>query len=854
MRLARLHIHGFKTFANRTEFHFPGGLTAVVGPNGSGKSNVADAIRWVLGEQAYSVLRVKRTEDLIFTGSAKRPRMGMAEVALTLENPQALEAEPLPTNGNGHETSATRENIVLDLVRARPSEVTVTRRAYRSGENEYLINSQRVRLRDIQELMQHWGLARNSYAVVGQGLIDTALSLRPEERRTLFEEAAGIGLYQSKKANALEKLAETQQNLLRINDIINEIAPRLPSLSRQAERARNYQGVADALQARLKQWYAFQWARAQERFKEVGETERSARVELNSRRTDLMNLAGRLSAIRREAQELRAQQSLRLRERSTLESAYAGVARDLAVLEERGRLLAQQMAEANTEIAGLESARGEHAARVTRAAEARRGRETDHAQMVDQVRRADTKKKDLEAARARLVPEDPSRARELAQRLAQIGQGLHLYEQSLPQVAGLASRAELLARAENERRELSAAVEQARLDLSEARTSVALAERDVAAARAQEDHAQGSLREIENQLQARRNKEADLARALAQLDHQRAGQQTRADSFAHQLAQIEQAAAPEELGLAERERLQIELEEAESTARARLSEYEAHHNRLILEAERARAEIDRLETEIEDDLGAVELDGSLPRQLRLRLGEDLVTLPDVTQIPENLEKEIRKLKNQMRYMGSVNPNAPQEYEELRERHTFLTTQAADLNTAIERLHTAVGELDEIMHKRFKETFDAIKVQFARYFNLLFGGGTARLELTEPSNLTETGVEIIARPPGKRASHLAMLSGGERSLTAQALLFSILKVSPISFCVLDEVDAMLDEANVGRFRDALRDLSQETQFSVITHNRATIEVADTVYGISMGDDGVSQVISLRLDRAQAPAAR
>jgi hypothetical protein len=221
-------------------------------------------------------------------------------------------------------------------------------------------------------------------------------------------------------------------------------------------------------------------------------------------------------------------------------------------------------------------------------------------------------------------------------------------------------------------------------------------------------------------------------------------------------------------------------------------------------------------------------------------------LPVVTAVPEGLEKEIRKLRNQLKYMGTINPNAPQEYDELKARHAFLTEQAADAHRAIESLHKAIGELDAIMRDKFGETFRAINKEFARFFTLLFEGGTARLELTQPDDVTQTGIDIIARPPGKRAAHLAILSGGERSLTATALLFAILKVSPTPFCVLDEVDAALDEANVGRFRDALKSLSAETQFIVITHNRTTMESADTVYGITMSEDGVSQAISLRLN--------
>jgi chromosome segregation protein len=243
----------------------------------------------------------------------------------------------------------------------------------------------------------------------------------------------------------------------------------------------------------------------------------------------------------------------------------------------------------------------------------------------------------------------------------------------------------------------------------------------------------------------------------------------------------------------------------------------------------------------------------LPTQLRFQLGDEVVALPVVTGVPEGLEKEIRRLRNQLKYMGSVNPNAPQEYDELKARHTFLTEQATDAQHAIEKLNVAISELDQIMREKFQETFKAVNVEFTKFFTILFNGGTARLELTNPEDITATGIDVVARPPGKRSAHLAMLSGGERALTATALLFAILKVSPTPFCVLDEVDAALDEANVARFRDALRTLTAGTQFIVITHNRTTMESADAVYGITMSEDGVSQAISFRLESEKAQVA-
>jgi chromosome segregation protein len=222
------------------------------------------------------------------------------------------------------------------------------------------------------------------------------------------------------------------------------------------------------------------------------------------------------------------------------------------------------------------------------------------------------------------------------------------------------------------------------------------------------------------------------------------------------------------------------------------------------------------------------------------------SLPAIVKLPDGLEEETHQIKAQLRRMGPVNPNAPDEYAEALDRYTFLTTQATDLEEAASSLREVIAELDSLMRQEFHATFRAIANRFKENFAQLFEGGTARLQLTDPDDVSQTGVEIVARPPGKRQQTLAMLSGGERALTAVALIFSILEISPPPFCILDEVDATLDEANVRRFRQQLETLSQQIQFVIITHNRGTIQAANTIYGVSMGDDSVSQVVSLRLD--------
>jgi chromosome segregation protein len=228
------------------------------------------------------------------------------------------------------------------------------------------------------------------------------------------------------------------------------------------------------------------------------------------------------------------------------------------------------------------------------------------------------------------------------------------------------------------------------------------------------------------------------------------------------------------------------------------------------------------------------------------MGEMVETLPLVTVLPLDLEDSLTQKRAQLRRMGAVNLEAQQEFESVQERYDFMTTQVDDLKKAESDLREVIAELDELTKRDFNKTFDAVATEFKAIFTRLFGGGSARLVLTDPDNLTETGIDIEARLPGRREQGLSLLSGGERSLTAISLVFALLKVSPTPVCVMDEVDAMLDEANVGRFRDLLAELGQHTQFIVVTHNRNTVQAADVIYGITMGRDSTSQQISLRLD--------
>jgi len=1275
MRFKHLTLQGYKSFATKTEFLFPTGVTAIVGPNGSGKSNVADAIRWVLGEQRIRTLRGKSTADMIFAGGRRRARAGMAQVSITLDN--------------------TDNWLPIEF-----SEVTITRRAYRSGDNEYLINGSRVRLRDVSTLLAEGGLSQGTHIVIGQGLVDAALSLRPQERRALFEEAAGISVYRARREETLKRLEDTRRNLERVYDIVGEITPRLRRLEREVARVDEHGRLAAHLKRLQRTWYGYHWGRQQTTLDHALEKASALESSLGDYQKEASALSERLIQQRQRESELRTKLRNWHRESADLHDRANEAQRELAVTEERTRLLkarreellaelepltnqqetqGERIAQARAQVAQLERelaqqrqrleglerewaivkeqaqevarqrAQAEQALRAHRARLERLNQElvearAEAARLASEQAVAEERARQLEvrheeiltelsplgdrqkaqagrAAEARVQVEQSEHglsersqrvmtlerkwaaARQQAQEIdpqrAQVEQELHAHRAQLEQLsreliearaeaARLAGEQEALDRMhatgaaygagvqtllqadlagvlgplaaliqpppEWERAieaalgadlqavvvERTAIVEQVRQLLESAGGRLTLLPLDslrpapplpsgaqraadvvtcdarvrpaveamlgavalcdsLAAARAllptlppgsrcataagivlradgalsvgqialggalaneraqrelpaQLEETQRRGQEIERQQQAETDRIAALEAQLEELDQQAAAirekkvqaereamekartetavaeealrnqqavlqresalleqvqaqidglhqqadelkaeriaiaglvhelraeapahvwteeesparpgfqaqleatqrrcqeieeqQQTEGGRIATLEAELEEltrqaAAASEKVAQVERETLgeartevavaeetlrsqqatrqretallerlqaqiaarrqrveeleaeneviitrtqelrvessqmetqlcrvreriqpaeeelarlnkeQTALEEQEQRARDRMRDAESRHGRAQLEVGRRQDELELLSQRIEEDLGLVELElaESVTAQTLLPLRPVVSELPIVEELPDGLEEEIQRLKARLRRLGGINPNAPVDYAEIQERHQFLTEQSADLETASEKLRQVIAELDELMEAAFKETFDAVAVRFSETFTALFNGGAAQLELTEPDDLMNTGVDIVARPPGKRAQRLALLSGGERSLTAVALLFAILHVSPAPFCVLDEVDAMLDEANVGRFRALLEELAQQTQFIIITHNRGTIEAADTVYGISMGADGVSQMVSLKLD--------
>ena len=395
----------------------------------------------------------------------------------------------------------------------------------------------------------------------------------------------------------------------------------------------------------------------------------------------------------------------------------------------------------------------------------------------------------------------------------------------------------------------------AALDLTDLESQAAHWDKQVAVAALAFEEAVKRLSErrsaVERATAARRSGEEllnELKTGQAEVVTSRGSQQIEHDKVKAEVAEMQTRIDALESGVAGYEKTLESLQETDGTAQQALTQAERYHTQAQLDLTRQREAIDSLRRKIEDDFGLVafEFADSVSGQTPLPFEGIVEQLRQLDELPVDLEENINRQKGMMRRMGAVNLEAQEEYTAVRERYEFLTAQVEDLHKADADLMAVIAELDDLMKKAFQSTFSKVAEEFHHTFGRLFPGGHARLGLTNEEDVIESGIEIEARLPGRREQGLSLLSGGERSLTAVALVFALLKVAPTPFCVLDEVDAMLDEANVNRFSELLAELSANTQFVVITHNRNTVQVAGVIYGITIGRDSASRVISLKMD--------
>lgn len=764
MYLQRMGVQGFKTFAQKTTLEFPApktgdnALTVIVGPNGSGKSNLADAIRWCLGEQSMKLLRGKKAEDIIFSGSEGKGRSGFAEVTLYFNN----------------------EDRTLDVEYA---EVSVSRRLYRDGESEYLLNGQTTRLSDIQLLLAEAGIGQRSYSVIGQGMIDHVLTSTPEERKIFFDDATGVRGFQMKRHQAMLKLQKSAENLADVEMLLRELEPRLAMLRRQVKRLNERERVERELRELSSTYYGTLWWNIVDEKAGVERRLGEAQERIVKKKAELAEGDARLLQMEKEQTATPAEDASGMQ---ALQAGYKAAQQELAEARR-----AHFAAERELELARVKSQATWAPLPLPDIINEVRDISSTHEELIGELRRVT----DLSALNTIIdrLEVIASRSKKLKDRLTK------------PNPEDFKPSPEMLAA------------------ISSADNRVKTAEASV---KASEQAMDVKARETTN---------------------------AKAELFVFQR---------------ELRRLQQELSALEGQA-----------NGVNIDLARLETRLEGLTAEMRDTLGdaadAIKLEPPRERIFEVAQTHD----------------RIQRLRHQLELIGGIDEEVVKEHKETEERFTFLSTQVGDLRAAISSTEKIVDELDEQIRTQSEKAFSAINSEFQKYFKVLFGGGscslvklskddieretrvtldramdevaaekveeeTAEMIATRVKDRQEAvaGIDIQATPPGKKLKALNLLSGGERALTSIALVSAIMATNPSPFVVLDEVDAALDEANTVRFANILNELRKLTQFVVITHNRATMEKADVLYGVTMGDDGVSKLLSVRLEDYEGGTAR
>jgi chromosome segregation protein len=863
VHLQAIRIRGFKSFPDPVEVRLEPGVAVVVGPNGSGKSNVADALLWASGSLSPHELRAEKPDDVLFGGSSGRGPADFCEVELLFDNSDGALAE-------------------LDF-----SEVSVARRLHRGGEGQYLVNRAHVRRTDLVELLADAGLGGSHGSVISQGKVEEILASKPEERRVLLEDAAGLGKFKQRRHRAELKLNRVQVQVERARDLEAEVKARLRPLALQAsaaERAEKLRGEIAGLRARLAQ---LDLAAVEERMGEIDERRSAAALarrrieerleglleERNRVEDELAGAAGRgegataaLYRLRSAAErlELRREAATELAARLRAEPLFQRPARNpqREALREKARLARERLAALEHSLAereGLPPAARALAEEGERLALSLLEVEAGYERAVAAA---------LAGRAAAVVAADASAALALVERARDGGLGdlavlvpprEESAQKSPPPFAAaepLSSRVH--ARPGGER--VAALLEDVWLaepaDLARAESGVLVTREGHCfdADRGELWFAGETAEAVLLQLDARRR---SLAAEADDLERQAASAELPVEApppSAEPLAELaDRLSALLEGAAAAAERFEAPLRARVDAGATKAGQLAAELRRLggeEAEARREAAEASERASAIEVEHARLDAEADEARRRLEEAGAD----PTEGDDREELAAKIERLERRREALGQVNPLAKEEHEREKERLTELTTQREDLEASLKELEDLRAELAETVERRFADTFEAVSKHFEEVATTLFPGGHGRLRLTEPDeDGGEPGVEVELRPAGKRVTRLSLLSGGEKALGAISFLFSLFLARPCPFYLLDEVEAALDDTNIGRFVELLRRYSDSAQFIVVTHQKRTMEAADVLYGVTMGGDGVSQIVSRRLPREDAEAA-
>lgn len=977
MYLKEIKAQGFKSFADKISIELQKGITGIVGPNGSGKSNVVDAVRWVLGEQSVKSLRGDgNMTDVIFSGSKDRKSQNVASVTLVFDN--------------------TDQYLPISF-----REVALKRRVYKDGSNEYFMNNEKCRLKDIIDLLLDSGIAKESFNIISQGKIDEILLSKPIERRTIFEEAASVLKYKRRKEDAFRKLERTHDNMNRVEDIIKELEDRVEPLKKQREKALLYEKKYEDLKTIDLSLLVYDistiyniYEKNKKKIEELNEEILSLNASTNkgeAKISDFKNKIALFSSKINETQKklleltstvekMNSQKQILL-ERKKYEVEDQKLHTALVSLKEDSLKIQNQITSLSLETETLKREKEEIKEKLNinekEYEKVKKQKEKLDILLTSKIRIRETLTTKIEARRESIesLSSLPYAVKSVLENNTL--QGIHNIIGSLFEVEEKYSTAistslgymatNIVVEDENaakeaiiylKKKDLGRAtffpisvIKPKKIDIS---TQKVLENIDgyigVASSLVKFERKYQNI--IENQLGnviVAKNMEAALKIANQTSHHYKivtldgelihtggsmtGGRQKKEsiieskfilerewkekENTIKEIGEIEDAInevdaeikkVEDKLYLINKsyiekeekaknkesqihvltsslEKIQNELEGTKHILEKTLHKEEEEIIEKFYETEKEKVKIENElknliheKEDLEENLEIYELERKKENSLFNQKNKELTNLEievnrsdvkldnllnylteeynmtyDNAQLKYKLsidEKEARQklslLKREIKEIGPVNIEAIEEYEKVAERYEFLMSQRDDLIEAENTLLDIIKEMDEVMIHDFEETFHIISKNFEETFRELFKGGYARLILTDPENILETGVEIEASPPGKSLKSISLLSGGEKTFTAISLLFAILKSRPVPFCILDEVEAALDEANVNSFGEYLQTLKEKTQFILITHKKKTMEFADVLYGITMQESGVSKLVSVRLE--------
>ena len=974
MYLKKIELHGFKSFADKVNIEFQPGITGIVGPNGCGKSNISDAVRWVLGEQSVKSLRGSNMADVIFAGSQDRRAQNLAEVTLIFDNSDRM--------------------LNYDY-----NEVEITRRLYRQGnEAEYLLNRQQCRLKDITDLLLDTGLGRDSLSIISQGNISNFADSRPEERRVIFEEAAGVSKYKKRKIEAIRKLERTTYNLNRIKDIVYELEKQIAPLKKQKEKAEVFLTLKEKLTSievnvlvhevsELKHQLntlSLQLKDLNERhssldaeilLKESADDEIKKKMfvldnEINSLQSQLLESMSEVSRletskievdqkrkhalqsqnsddIKKKLDNLKAiltdlieEYNDRVERLKTTEKSLEDLSQEQTVLTSKinhkhqsinnlnqeitknknrqeilvdlvenksnyhhGVKAIMELAHDNPDIIGVFGDLLENDSKYDLAVSVALGSALQFIVTKDnlQARLAIKFLKDNKAGRATFLPLADMEPRSLREEHAILCPALEGYLGVLSDFVSSSKNIDnvilnqlgnvILADDIDHAYEISKATyaryKVVTLDgnivnvggsltggtVNRQQSSI-LQKRELEKVKEKLDELEQKLVREKNELLKLENDAKELAHTLLQKQMSYAKLEVvvqgkkeelvvakgEYESLSHQSVELDEFKSGKidnqlVLQLNEAIKHRDELTEKIKSKRELRMSYVNENEQLESKLKDLRKMLKDIQGQInEKAILSTKYEGSLNNYLSRLSNEYSMTYEyasenyhDEVDI-ELARGEVATLRNEIVALGHVNIDAIKEYKEVSSRYENMNSQRLDLIQAQDKIVQAIDEMDQIMIEKFSTTFEKINKEFNNVFRELFGGGRAQIKYTDPDNILETGIDIDVQPPGKAVSNITLFSGGEKALIAISCLFAILKVRPVPMCILDEVEAALDMANVERFAKFLREFSKQTQFIVVTHREGTMEECDLLYGATMQQKGVTKLVSVKLEEA------